>query len=102
MSLLLKIVYIICICLTAIDARPQNNFQPGEKTEYLIHYGPLNAGKVTTELKRSEFRGKTYYHARAEARTTGLADKLYKVIDVYEGYFDSISLPPVRSVRDIS
>jgi len=102
MSLLRKIVVIIFICLPAIVASPQNNFQPGEKAGYLIHYGPLNAGTATAELIRSEFRGKTYYHARAEARTTGLADKLFKVIDVYEGYFDSISLLPVRSVRDIS
>jgi hypothetical protein len=102
MSLTRKITAVIFAGLAAMNAQPQNNFQPGEKAEYLIHYGPLKAGTAVAELKRSEFKGKTYYHARATARTTGLTDKLYKVMDVYEGYFDSISLLPVKSIRDIS
>jgi hypothetical protein len=98
-----KIIYIIpAFCLFSVNAIPQNNFQPGEKLEYLIHYGPLNAGIATAELLRSEYNGKYYYHARAVAQTTGLADKLFKVTDIYEGYFDSISMLPVKSVRSIS
>ena len=98
-----KIIYIIpAFCLFFANASPQNNFQPGEKLEYLIHYGPLNAGIATAELSRSEYKGKYYYHVRGVAQTTGLADKLFKVTDIYEGYFDSISLLPVKSVRSIS
>ena len=98
-----KIVYIVLLlCLFLPLARTQNNFQPGEKLEYLIHYGPLNAGIASAELLRSEYMGKYYYHARASAHTTGLADKLFKVLDIYEGYFDSITLLPVKSVRSIS
>jgi hypothetical protein len=97
-----KTMLIIVMCLPAAMVYPQNNFQPGEKVEYLIHYGPLNAGLATAELMRSAYKGTLCYHARAMARTTGLADKLFKVLDTYEGYFDSISLLPVKSVRDVS
>ncbi len=67
-----------------------------------IYFGPVNAGLVDAKLERILHEGKYLYHATALARTTGLADKLYKVRDVYEGYFDSISLLPVKSIRDIS
>lgn len=98
-----KIISLIPVfCLLSAYTYPQNNFQPGEKLEYLIHYGPLNAGIAIAELVRSEYEGKYFYHAKAIAQTTGLADKLFKVTDIYEGYFDSISLLPVKSLRNIT
>ena len=67
-----------------------------------IYFGPVNAGLVEAHLEKVLYEGKNLYHASALARTTGLADRLYKVRDVYEGYFDSVSLLPVKSIRDIS
>ena len=73
----------------------KNNFIPGEKMVFQVYYGPLNAGRLDT------IRGKTAYYAEAVARTTGLADKLYKIRDMYGGYFDPESLLPIKSIRDI-
>ncbi len=35
-------------------------------------------------------------------RATGLADVIYKIRDMYGGYFDPESLLPLKSIRDIS
>jgi len=94
-------IYIILIVLSP-GICAQNNFIPGEKLIMQIYFGPVNAGLVEANLERVLYEGKYLYHATALARTTGLADKLYKVRDVYEGYFDSTSLLPVKSIRDIS
>ena len=79
----------------------KNNFVPGEKMVFQVYYGPLNAGKVDTYLTVDTFRNQQVYYAEAVARTTGLADKLYKLRDMYGGYFDPETLLPLKSIRDI-
>lgn len=80
----------------------QNNFLPGEQLEYVIFYGPLNAGKFNASLVETRIFNKDVYHARLVARSIGLADKLFKVYDVYESYFNPESLETVKAIRDIS
>jgi hypothetical protein len=80
----------------------QHNFQAGEVLEYVLHFGPINAGKATGTLTYDTFDGKRVFHSEMLAVTTGLADKLYKVRDIYGSYFDTLTLLPVRSNRDIS
>ena len=79
-----------------------NNFVPGEKMVFQVYYGPLNAGRVDTYLVLDTFRNQQVYYAEAVVRTTGLADKLYKIRDMYGGYFDPDKLLPLKSIRDIS
>jgi len=101
MDLIRHAIYIILL-LIPLGTSSQNSFHPGEKLVMQIYFGPVNAGLVEAHLERVLYDGQYLYHASALARTTGLADKLYKVRDVYEAYFDSISLLPVKSIRDIS
>lgn len=77
------------------------NFVPGEKMVFQVYFGPINAGRCDTYLKRDTFQGRDVYYAEAIARTTGLADRLYKIRDLYSGYFDPETLLPYQSVRDI-
>ena len=79
----------------------KNTFIPGEKLVFQVYYGPLTGGRVDAFLRLDTIRGKEAYYGQAIARTTGLADKLYKIRDLYAGYFDPETLLPYRSVRDI-
>lgn len=99
---LIRFVIHTALLIVAFPVCAQHSFRSGEELELQIYYGPVNAGRVHTELRVGLSEGRRVYHARAIARSTGLADKLYKVRDVYEGYFDSISMLPVKSIRDIS
>jgi len=76
-------------------------YQVGEKVGYIIHYGLINGGVATLELKKDTFAGKEYLHSVFTARTTGIADALFKVRDVYESYFDAKTELPVKSIRKI-
>jgi hypothetical protein len=80
----------------------KNNFVPGERMVFQVYYGPLNAGLVDTYLSLDTFRNRQVYYAEAVAKSTGLADVLYKIRDMYGGYFDPASLLPLKSIRDIS
>ncbi len=78
-----------------------NNFIPGEKLRFVIYYGPFDGGYVDAELKEVLLDGKPVYHSMMLAKSSGLADKLYKVRDEYQSFFDPYTLLPYKSVRDI-
>lgn len=64
-------------------------FRVGEKLTYQIYWGPLVAGRAEMEVVRIEqVDGHDCYRIRAEARTTGLADVLFKVRSTTESWLD--------------
>lgn len=73
-----------------------------ENLKFKMHYGPINAGEVTITLKPSYLDGSEVLHAEATAYTTGLADRIYKVFDVYESFMDPATGLPVKAIRNIS
>jgi hypothetical protein len=77
-------------------------YQAGEKLEYLVHYGVINGGIATLELKKDTFAGKEVYHSIFVGQTTGLADALFRVMDIFEAYIDPDSELPVKSIRNVS
>lgn len=60
-----------------------NAFQPGEKLTYVLHYGWLNAGEATLELKEGdrEIEGRKVLHAVGKGQSTGAFKAFYKVDD---------------------
>lgn len=77
-------------------------FRPGEKVSYIIHYGIINGGIATLEIKETMLNGQKVWHSVLSAKTTGVADAVYKVRDIYESYIDPSSRLPVKSIRNIS
>jgi hypothetical protein len=88
--------------LSAFTMAQKDPYQAGEKVSYVIHYGLINGGVASLELKRDSFAGIEVLHAVFVARTTGLADALFKVKDSYESYINPETELPVKSIRDIS
>jgi hypothetical protein len=80
----------------------QNRFQSGERLKFVIYYGPFDGGYVEAELNKVLFEGKEVYHSKMLAKTVGLADKLYKVRDEYQAWFDPLTVLPYKSIRDIN
>jgi hypothetical protein len=78
-----------------------NPFKPGESLVYSIRYGPIHGGKATVKLKLVKYEGNTVYNAKVLARTVGLADKLFKVREHYESFFDPKSIKPVKAIRNV-
>ncbi len=83
-----------------LDAQKQP-YLPGEKVTYQIRYGVVGSGQATLEIRDSFYNGKPVWHARVTGQTTGLADALYKVRDVYESYINPETDLPVFTIRNI-
>jgi len=98
-----KISSIFCFFLLLSSfARGQVvSYQVDEKVDYLIHYGVINGGIATLELKADTFNGMTVWHSKMIAKTTGMADAVFKVLDIYESYIDPETELPVKSIRNI-
>ena len=93
------------VLLSRTPVFPQNPgspYMPGEKATYIIHYGLINGGVATLELKNATYEGNRVWHSVMTAQTTGLADALYKVRDVYESFIDPATELPLKSIRNIS
>jgi len=98
-------IFLIIIFLILTGSTPledNNHFMSGERLKFVIYYGPINGGYVDSELRITEFAGNKVYHSRLLGKTIGLVDKLYKVRDEYQSYFDTLTILPYKSIRDIS
>lgn len=79
----------------------QRPFKKGEKLKYIMHYGLINGGQASLELQQTNHKGKTVYYAKATGRTTGITDFIYNVYDVFESYFDTVTLLPITAIRNV-
>jgi hypothetical protein len=77
------------------------SYKPGEEIHYSIQYGVINSGIGTLDINTDTLNGKEVWHAKFAAWTTGLADVIFKVLDIYEVYIDPETELPVKSIRNV-
>lgn len=94
-------ILVFLITLPAFSYSQVFAYQPGEKVSYTIHYGLIQGGVGSLEMKADTFRGKEVLHAIVIGKTTGVADAVFRVKDTYESYIEPSSELPVFSVRNI-
>ena len=97
-----KLVLIILILTTlAFDTQKEDAFGTGEYFKFRIHYGIVNAGYATLEIKDATINNKKVHHAVGKGYTTGMSKFFFKVEDLYESYFDKETGSPYRYIRKI-
>lgn len=94
---------ILIFLLFSVYGRSQKiiSYQPGEKVRYIIQYGILTGGTATLEINRDTLFRKEVWHSKLEARTTGITDALFRVLDIYESFIDPATQLPLKSIRNI-
>jgi hypothetical protein len=101
----MKSLFLILSALLVLPSIVQGQnptYKAGEKIQYVVHYGMINGGVATLELQKDTFAGKEVLHSVFVAQTTGIADVLFKVKDIYESYIDPKTQLPVKSIRNIA
>jgi len=83
------------------DAFSQDAFKTGEFFKFRIHYGVVNAGYATLEIKDAVKNNKKVHHVVGKGYTTGMTKFFFKVNDNYESYFDKATGKPYQYVRKI-
>lgn len=98
----MKKMIAMLLLLTSVTAFSQGAFKTGEYFKFRIHYGVVNAGYATLEVKDAVRDNKKVYHVVGNGYTTGMTKFFFKVEDNYESYFDKVTGKPYQYVRKIN
>jgi hypothetical protein len=94
-------IFIIFLATAGFSTQKERAFDVGEWFKFRIHYGIVNAGYATLEVKDATKANKKVYHAVGKGWTTGMSRFFFKVDDTYESYFDKETGKPYQFVRKI-
>lgn len=78
-----------------------NAFETGEWIKMRIHYGFVNAGYATLEIKEAVKENKKVHHIVGKGWTVGMTKFFFKVEDNYETFVDKATGKPYQFVRKI-
>ena len=95
------VLIILALTVLSFDSQKEDAFDTGEYFKFRIHYGIVNAGYATLEVKDATINNKKVFHAVGKGYTTGMSKFFFKVEDLYESYFDRQTGEPYRYVRKI-
>jgi hypothetical protein len=76
-------------------------FGSGEKLVFKFHYGIITGGAGMFLTSDTVINNRPVLHTKFTVGSTGLMDKIMRVRNVYESYYDENTLTPVRSRMDI-
>ena len=94
-------ILLIFLASTGFSTQKERAFDVGEYFKFRIHYGIINAGYATLEVKEATKNNKKVFHAVGKGWTTGMSRFFFKVDDNYESYFDKETGKPYQFVRKI-
>jgi hypothetical protein len=79
-------------------------FHPGETLKFRIHYGFIDAGTATMEVKKEmkNIGGRPCYHIIGTGETVGAFDWFFKVRDRYESIVDTQAIIPWLFFRRVN
>jgi hypothetical protein len=99
----MKKIFIFIVFLVVVGFKPQKEraFDAGEWFKFRIHYGIVNAGYATLEVKEDVKNNKKVFHAIGRGYTTGMTKLFFKVDNDYQSFFDKETGNPYQYVRKI-
>lgn len=97
-----KIALLIFILSFNLNAQQQKAYKNGEKIKYRIHYGVVNAGYATIEVKEELVNNIPHEHVVGKGWTSGMLKWVFPVKDNYESYINKQTGFPTRAIRQIN
>jgi hypothetical protein len=94
------IFFALLFTLTAANQKP-SAYDVGEWFKFRIHYGVVNAGYATLELKEATRNNKKVFYAVGHGYTSGMSRFFFKVDDHYQSQFDKETTKPYQYLRKI-
>ncbi len=80
----------------------EDSYTTGEFIKLRIHYGLVNAGYATLEVKEAVKNNKKVHHVVGKGYTVGMAKFFFEVNDDYQSYFDKATNKPYQFLRKIN
>lgn len=96
------IIFAIVFLTLAFDSQNKEAYTNGEFLKFRVHYGIINAGYATLDVKEETLSNHSVYHVIGRGYSTGMAKFFFNVEDVYESYIDKETRNPYQFVRKIN
>ncbi len=96
------ILFVLFLTTVSFDSQKEDAYDVGEWFKFRIHYGIVNAGYATLEVKDAVLNNKKVFHVVGKGYTTGMSRFFFKVDDLYESYIDRDTGSPYQFVRKIN
>jgi hypothetical protein len=96
------ILFFVVILTVSFDSPKEDAYDVGEWFKFRIHYGIVNAGYATLEVKDATVNNRKTFHVVGRGYTTGMSRFFFKVDDLYESYIDKDTRNPYQFVRKIN
>ncbi len=99
-----RIILLVAVFVVSnsFNTEEKDSYSIGEFFKLRIHYGLINAGFATLEVKDAELNGKKMHHVIGKGYTTGMTKMMFKVVDNYESYFNKETNKPYVFIRNIN
>ncbi len=83
-----------------------NAFKEGEVVNMRVYYSTMGmfigAGDASFTTTLEKYNGKPVFHCVGEGKTFSFFDNFFKVRDRYETYIDTVTMLPVKFIRNVS
>src|SRR6187402_2505291 len=96
------IILLFVISTFGFDTQKEEAFQAGEYLKFRVHYGIINAGYATLNVKEEKLNNKDVFHVIGKGYSTGMTKFFFEVEDVYESFIDKDTRNPYQFVRKIN
>ena len=102
-SRFLLILTVLSYSIGCAQSLKKHTIKPGEKLEYKVHYGMIDAGRMTIEThKNTSIQDSIHCHKiEINGWTKGSASWFAKIKDKWITYIDTVTMMPYRFYRDI-
>ncbi|MEN6445227.1 MAG: DUF3108 domain-containing protein [Candidatus Cloacimonas sp.] len=91
-------LFLICLINLSAATVP---FMDGEKLTFTIRYGIVNAGEASLQARSYVYQGSPVWHLSTTANTYPFFNKIYKVSDRVESWWDKNTLQPYKFSKNL-
>ena len=88
---------------SALRSQDNRAFTFGERLEYRVHYGWINAASIVFKVgsEPKYINGRSTFNVSAYGKTNKSFDWAYRVRDYFESYMDSQSMAPLKYFKSV-
>jgi hypothetical protein len=97
----MKRCLILSMILAGIAILQAVAFMDGEKLTFSVKYGLISAAEATLEAKTASYNGTPVWSLSTKARTYPFFDKVFKVRDKVESWWDKDTLLPYKFSKNL-
>lgn len=108
MSRKVLLICLICFCIfqqlefsQTTNILPNSFYNKDEVLSYALKYGFITGGQADIEIKDSCVNGADIFHIIGTAKTIGIANKLFHVLDIYESIIEKESGLPILAIQNV-